>query len=179
VIAIHIYSSIAIAENKFMNNYIFKWLDKQPKIVEQYLASASSEKFPNSTALYLLGTLYLSGELGKINMKKADWCITKAANMGLPEAINSIGDGYYSGDIREKNAEKALEFYKKAAKLGFGPAQFNTGVMLLKNAKCKRDVKKAIFFLDKATRNRNDLGEITKIALRYKIEAKRKLQKHQ
>jgi TPR repeat protein len=173
---------VAVAENQFINSYIFKWLDKQPKIVESYLMSSSREKSPNSTALYLLGILHLNGTFGERNVKKADWYITKAANMGLPEAINSIGDGYYSGDIREKNAEVALEFYEKAASLGFGPAQFNAGVVLLKTAKCKQDLKKAIFFLDKAEKNSDDLGEITKSALRYKIEAKRKFrdfQQHQ
>ena len=97
-----------------------------------------------------------------------------AANKNLPEALNSIGDGYYSGDIRKKNLELALYYYEKAAKLGFGAAQFNAGVVLLNNHKSKKDLKKAIFYLDLASKNERDLGEITKAARKYLKLAKSK-----
>lgn len=162
------------ANNVFISKYVFEWGAKDPTIVEKYLRSSIS----NPVSSYILGTLYLTGTILKKDLQKADWYITKAANMNLPEAINSIGDAYYSGDIRPRNIEKALENYQRAADLGFGPAQFNAGVVLIKTAKNQKDLKRAIFYLDKASKNHDDLGEVAKVAKRYKLSAKIKLRSY-
>lgn len=128
-----------------VNNYVTMWIDKNPKAVEQYLLANIKEPY----CCFMYGTLFLYEK----NMKKADIYITKAANMGLPEALNSIGDGYYSGDIRPKDHKKALEYYRLSAKKGYGVAQFNAGVVFLKYAKTKRGVRKAIYWLNKAINN--------------------------
>lgn len=159
------------ADNNFISNYVFNWADN-PKVIEEYLTKSAKD---NSISAYILGTLYLTGDILKKDLQRADWYITKAANKNLPEALNSIGDGYYSGDIREKNIDMALYYYEKAAKLGFGPAQFNAGIVLLKIGTTKDKIKKSIFWLDKASKNKDDLKEITQKALKYKKDAETKL----
>ncbi len=161
--------------NEFIANYVFKWGDKDPKIVEKYLRAT----IENPKSSYILGNLYLTGTILPKNLQRADWFITKAANCGYAPAINSIGDGYYSGDIRSKDITKALKCYEKAAKMGFGPAQFNAGIVLFRNAKCKKDLKLAILYLDKASKNRNDLNDMVEVAGRYKLDAENKLRAYQ
>lgn len=103
----------------------------------------------NPYCCYLLGTIYLTEK----NLKKANKYITKAAEMGSLEAINSIGDGYYSGDIREKNHKEALKCYVEAAKRGNGTAQFNAGAVYYKYSKSINTLNKAIYWFDKASKN--------------------------
>lgn len=130
---------------KFVDEYISTWLDSNPETVKQFLL----KNIDNPYCCFMYGTILLQEK----NFKQADIYITKAANVGLPEALNSIGDGYYSGDIRPKNHTKALEYYRRAAKSGYGPAQFNAGVVFLRYAKTKRGVRKAIYWLNKAISN--------------------------
>jgi len=162
----------SFADNVFINRYVFEWGEKNPEVVENYLR-ASLEQNPISG--YILGNLYLWGIFLPKNLQKADWYITKAANMNLPEAINSIGDGYYTGDIRPRNIKRALNCYKKAAKMGFGVAQFNAGIVLLNIAKTKTELQLAIFYLDNAAKNRNNLKEVADAANKYKRSANEKL----
>lgn len=160
------------AQNVFINNYVFSWIDKNPKVVEKFLLSG----LQNPDCSYILGRLYL-GELSKsfFDLEKADRFLQMAANQNHKAALNAIGDGYYSGDIRKKDLQKALEYYEKSAKLGFGPAQFNAGIVLLRNWKTAKDLRKSIFWLDKASKNLHDLWDITKAAKKYKKEAELEL----
>lgn len=168
----------AFADNQFINSYVFNWGEKNPEIVEKYLRSSIQfDKQKSAVAAYVLGNLYLSGTFLKKDLRKADLYITMAANLGLPEAINSIGDGYYSGDIRKKDVRQALAYYEKAAKLGFGAAQFNAGIVLLRYGKTKKDLQKSILYLDKASKNFHDLNSITKFAQKYKEDAKIKYER--
>ncbi len=177
LITLSLFTLNVFAENKFINNYVFEWCDKDPQSIEKYLKNSINGDKRNANAAYALGSLYLNGIGLKQDIKKADLYITIAANLNLPEAINSIGDGYYSGDIRHKNIKMALEYYEKAAKMGFGPAQFNAGVVLMNSAKSKKDLEKAIFYLDKASKNRDDLNSMTESAKKYKLHAKDKLKR--
>lgn len=179
LIIFSVFTFNVFAENKFINNYVFELIDNDPKLVEKYLKSSVNCEKRNADAAYILGNLYLNGIGLKKNLKKADLYITIAANLNLPEAINSIGDGYYSGDIRPKNIKKALEYYEKAAKMGFGPAQFNAGIVLMNNAKSKKDLGKAILYLDKASKNREDLDDMTKSAKKYKLNAQNRLENYE
>lgn len=138
-------SSNADCFKKSVNNYIATWIDKKPETVKKYLLTNIKEPY----CCFMYGTLLLYDK----NMKKADIYITKAANMGLPEALNSIGDGYYSGDIRPKDHKKALEYYRMSAKKGYGVAQFNAGVVFLKYAKSSKGIRKAIYWLNMALKN--------------------------
>ncbi len=173
VLALLVNSSV-FAGNAFISHYVFAW-EKNPEVVEKYLRAS----FDNPSSVYMLGNLYLFGTILTKDLRKADWYITKAMNRNLPEAINSIGDAYYSGDIRPKNIKKALQFYKRAANMGFGVAQFNAGIVLLNTAKSKSELKLAIAYLDKASKNRDDLGEIADVAKRYKANARKKLMLYQ
>ena len=59
--------------------------------------------------------------------------------------------------------------------MGFGVAQFNAGIVLLNTAKSKAELKLAIAYLDKASKNRDDLEEIADVAKRYKANARKRL----
>jgi TPR repeat protein len=166
------------AANRYISNYVFEWSLKDAAVVERYLLSSAGEPAPNMTAAYILGMLYLEGQILGKNLQMADHYISMAARAGLPEAINAMGDSYYSGDIRKKNAHLALMYYERAAKMGFGPAQFNSGVVFLRTAKNKEDLRKAILYLDKAAKNGDDLGVMTKAALQYRMDAEEKLKKY-
>jgi TPR repeat protein len=166
-------SNIAQANNQFINYYVFKWIDEQPDVVESYLLKS----IPNAEAAYILGTLYLGEYNFPKDLKKANYYLTMSAAQNNPAAIYSIGDGYYCGDIREKNLQKALEYYEKAAKLGYGPAQFNAGIILLNTGKSEMELKRAIFWLDKASKNLDDLNSMTISAKKYKLDAKNKILK--
>ena len=163
-------NSSAFAGNSFINHYVFAW-EQSPEVVEKYLRAS----LDNPSSAYMLGNLHLFGTILPKDLRKADWYITKAMNMNLPEAINSIGDAYYSGDIRPKNIKIALQYYKKSANMGFGVAQFNAGIVLLNTAKSKAELKLAIAYLDKASKNRDDLEEIADVAKRYKANARKRL----
>ena len=172
IIILFVIISQISAQNTFINNYVFFWIDRNPKIVEQYLLFSSQ----NPDCAYILGKLYL-GETSEYfyDLQKANYFLTLAANQNHPAAINAIGDGYYSGDIRKKNLTKALEFYEKSAKLGFGPGQLRAGIVLVRNGKTAEELERSIFWLDKASKNFHDLGEVTKAAKKYKEDVKRKL----
>jgi TPR repeat protein len=163
------------AGNQFIGYYVLNWANIAPAVVENYLKKAAEQPATSAYAAYLLGTLYLDGNILQKDLRKARYYLTLAANLGSPEAINSLGDGFYSGDIFEKNVNCALFYYVKAAKLGFGPAQFNAGIVLLKTAKSKADLRRAIFYLDKASKNCDDLGDITKHAIRFLRNAQEKV----
>ncbi|MDR1289065.1 MAG: sel1 repeat family protein [Holosporales bacterium] len=163
------------AGNPFIEHYVWYWADIDPSVVEDYLKRGAEQPSGSAYAAYLLGTLYLNDNILRKDLWKARYYLTLAANLGSPEAMNSLGDGFYSGDIFEKNTNCALFYYIKAARLGFGPAQFNAGIVLLKMAKSKTDLRRAVFYLDKASKNRDDLGDITKHAMRFLRNAKKKL----
>jgi TPR repeat protein len=158
-------------DNKFINHYVFEWASKDKTVVENYLLKSSD----NPDVTYILGRLYLDGEILEKDINKGLYHITKAVFSDVPAAINLLGDLYYTGDVLKKDIKKAFECYEKAGHLGFGPAQFNAGIVLLKTYKTRKGLRKAIFWLDKAHKNSNDLGSITKVALRYKQDAKREL----
>lgn len=168
-------SSSAFSDNVFINRYVFEWGEKSPEIVEHYLRSSIDN---NPVSAYILGNLYLFGIFLPKSMQKADWYITKAANMNLPEAINSIGDGYYSGDIRPQNTKMALKYYEKAAKMGLGIAQFNAGILLLNTAQTKKALRLALFYLDSAAKNSNNLREVADAAKRYMQNAEKDLKNY-
>jgi TPR repeat protein len=177
-IAAFLFISHSYAGNKFINNYVFEWSFKDISVVKDYLVKSTREPHVNAVASYVLGMLYIDGSILQKNLRMADCFLTIAANMGLPEAINAIGDGYYSGDIRPKDIKKALKYYEKAAEMGFGPAQFNAGIVLFRTYKNKYDLRKAILYLDKASKNGNDLGEVARVALKYKTDAEHKFKKY-
>ena len=162
-ISLLILSSVSGALNRnFVDAYVYKWLEKDSTVSKHYLKANIDDPY----CCYLLGTIYLVEK----NTQLADYYITKAANANSPEAINSIGDGYYSGDIRMKNHKKALECYVKSAGMGYGPAQFNAGAVYSRYAKSKKDLRKAIYWFNKASKN-NDIKELKKYVLICKNNA--------
>ena len=149
-----------------IDNYIFELLPHKSKVAKKYL----KRNINNSYCCYLLGTIYLTEK----DFKNANIYLTKAAEMNSSDAINSIGDGYYSGDIREKNHKEALKCYVKAAKMGNGAAQFNAGAVYFKYSKSIKTLKKAIYWLDKASKN-DDIKDLRKYILICKKTANEKL----
>ncbi|MDR1034746.1 MAG: sel1 repeat family protein [Holosporales bacterium] len=173
---LYILISSCFAGNSFIGYYVLNWASRNASsVVENYLKKSAQRPASNAYAAYLLGTLYLEDNILQKDLWKARYYLTLAANLGSPEAMNSLGDGFYSGDIFERNTNCALYYYLRAARCGFGPAQFNAGIVLLQTAKNRRDLRRAVFYLDKASKNRDDLGDITKHAIKFLKDAQEKL----
>ena len=149
-----------------VDNYIFELLPHKSKEAKKYLNKNKKDPY----CCYLLGTIYLTEK----DLIRANKYLTKAAQMGSLEAINSIGDGYYSGDIRKRNHKEALKYYVKAAKKGNGAAQFNAGSVYFKYSKSIRTLKKAIYWFDKASKN-DDIKDLRKYILICKKTAEERL----
>jgi TPR repeat protein len=144
--------------------------------VENYLTKSVEKSNTDPYAAYILGMLYLEGVILRRDCRKAKHYLLLAAKLGSVEALNAIGDCFYSGDVFPKSTNCALYYYEKAAKSGYGPAQFNAGIVLLNSRKSKTYLLKAVNYLDKASRNSNDLGDVAKHAVKYKKDAQRKIQ---
>ena len=80
-------------------------------------------------------------------------------------------------EANRENRRRSI-WHEKAAKMGFGISQFNAGIVLLNTAKTKKELRLAIFYLDKASKNRNNLKEIADAANRYKQDANKKLKQY-
>lgn len=158
-------SSYALNKDE-VDNYVFELLPHKSKEAKKYLKKNIKDPY----CCYLLGTIYLTEK----DFRKANKYLTKAAQMGSLEAINSIGDGYYSGDIRQKNHKEALKYYVDAAKKGNGAAQFNAGSVYFKYSKSIKTLKKAIYWFDKASKN-DDIKDLRKYILICKKTAEERL----
>jgi TPR repeat protein len=160
----------AFCGNSFIKYYVSKWLEKYPEVVLKYLKRSS-----DVYATYILGLLYLDGIGVQRNLSRAEMYINVAVEAELPCALNLAGDCLYSGTFGRKDQKGALRLYRRAADLGFGPGQFNAGVIMFKDSEGEGNLAEAVRYLRMASRNDEDLGELTKRALLYKRAAEIKL----
>ncbi|RIA87327.1 hypothetical protein C1645_878103 [Glomus cerebriforme] len=79
----------------------------------------------NSIALNTLGNLYENGE--DVDLEKAIYWYSKAAEIGNDEAQYNLGRCYRFGIGVEKNEAKAFEYYKLSADQEYLNAQFQLG----------------------------------------------------
>ena len=70
--------------------------------------------------------------------------IKKAAYMGHPEAMNTLGSLYETGKLSEVNPEKAFRFYRLAAEHGNAKGMKNLGYCYEKGYGVKKNISEAI-----------------------------------
>ena len=79
-------------------------------------------------AIYLLGNLYLGGELGlQKDVRKAIKLYTEAAALGSVEALFNLGSAYEQGEGVGQDRTKAVHFWSKAAMQGHVESRYQLG----------------------------------------------------
>ena len=101
-------------------------------------------------SMLILGGLLLHGRLGEKDPGKAFDLFTKAAELGLPVAMNNIGLMFYEGNGVEQDYARAMEWFKKAAELGYPEAMYNIGWMFYKGNGVEQDYARAMEWFKKA-----------------------------
>lgn len=103
------------------------------------------------TAIYAIGTLYKSANLGPPDYDKAMEWFLKAGNLGYPNAQHSVGLMYKQGGGSVKvDYEKCLEWYHKAALQGYGSAEYSIGILYNQGFGVVQDFVKAREWFTKA-----------------------------
>lgn len=105
--------------------------------------------------------LYLKGEF---NSAYEIW--HELANDGDSDSQAWIGAMYANGDGRTASNEKSFEWYLKAAKKGHAMAAANVGAALYMGNGVKKNIKDAIYWLEKSA-NAGDLNGIFNLAVLY------------
>lgn len=120
---------------------------------------------------YLIARMYQQGQgCERSDEKSAEYYI-RAAQQGVPYAIYAAAECYDKGRGIERNADKANELYNNAL-LSFekkcqsddsdfpsAELQYKIGCMYLKGKGCEIDEDKAIEWLEKSIKNKNDSAE--------------------
>lgn len=84
--------------------------------VEVWMRKKSDAGSP--AAIYALGVDLTIGRLGKTDEKNGLSLIQKAAELGLPVAMNRLGEMYEKAEGVEKDEKKAIVWYRKASAAG-------------------------------------------------------------
>lgn len=107
----------------------------------------------NGDAMYRYAYLFAEGKYVEKDMSVAIEYYKRAAEYGVPMALNNLGVHYLYGDIEEPNPEKALSCFIKAAEAELPLAITNLGKFYFE---INPDADKAIPYLHKA----ESLGEL-------------------
>jgi len=79
-------------------------------------------------ALFLLGSLYETGQAGRADAAKAAQYYRRAADLGLPHAQFNLGNMYASGHGVAADPFESVMWLRRAADAGLPEAQFNLAV---------------------------------------------------
>jgi len=79
-------------------------------------------------ALFLLGSLYETGQAGRADPAKAAYYYRRAADLGLPHAQFNLGNMYASGHGVAADPFESIMWLRRAADAGLPEAQFNLAV---------------------------------------------------
>lgn len=88
----------------------------------------------------------------KSNLEKAFYWYQKAADQGLPIAINNLADMYETGNGVSKDHAKAIKLYEKVANLGHSWGFFSIGSLYERGVIKSKDYKMAYLYFCIATK---------------------------
>lgn len=98
----------------------------RPAFMKKYREMEIKKSVDSPEHMYLIGCAYLNGIDVEINSARAVELITKAAEMGFPEAVGKLADMYLEGQGVEQDydmfiqwSEKKLEYVRKGANTKF------------------------------------------------------------
>lgn len=123
---------------------------------EKYLREATEDN--DTYAMYNLGIMYFSGELGKVNYEEAAKWYEKAANLGLKQAQYNLGTMYDRGQGVKQNFKKAMELYQLAAKQGDSLAKQNIGALYENGEGVEKNIDEAKKWFAEACLDGVELG---------------------
>lgn len=126
--------------------------------------------------------IYAFNNLGSIYEKKGDFkkafnYYLKSANLGESWASNKVGEFYRKGIIQKANLKKAFEYYNKANEASIYSiclySKYNLAHYFYKNGctdlNIKKDISKAIFLLDEASKGGLIIATEELIYIHYSI----------
>lgn len=118
---------------------------------EGYIRKAKNNK--DTSAMYNIGVMHCTGEIGEVDYKMgAEW-FEKAANLGLKEAQYDLGFMYDQGQGVKQDFKKAMVLYMLAAKQGDALAQNNIAVLYEKGQGVPVNIAEAKKWYSKACSN--------------------------
>ena len=125
--------------------------------------AAREEDERADTAGYALATnnlaaLYLSGEGGPADPKKAIRLFEKAANGGIAMAMKNLGDEYKEGKNVPKDLTRARQWYRQAAESSNLDAMIELGLLFYNGHGGAKDHDAAREWFQKAAAGGSDLG---------------------
>ncbi len=147
--------------------------NKEFKKAERFylLSERSKDISVSRLSSYYLGLLYKKNEArGLQNFNEAKRFLTKAAELGLPQAQYELALLYDTGDKIKEDRDQALFWMKKAADSGFVEAEYAYGVYLDRGYKAGEGISQALLYYEKAA-NKGHQRAIKGLALIYKMGA--------
>lgn len=121
---------------------------------ESYIREATNNN--DTSAMYNIGIMHTTGELGEVNYAAAAEWHEKAANLGLKEAQYNLGFMYDQGQGIKRDFEKAMQLYLLAAKQGDPLAQHNIGALYQNGEGVPVNISEAKKWYAKACSNGNE-----------------------
>lgn len=116
-------------------------------------------------AMYNIGIMYYTGELGAINYLEAFKWYKKAAELGLPQAQYNLATMYDYGQGVAQDDKKAFEWYSKASLAGDELAQHNLAYMYEYGQGVDQNLPLAIYWYKKSYINSHDASQVKLIKL--------------
>jgi TPR repeat protein len=123
------------------------WRDTDMKNAFKWFSIAADEG--NTEAQYYLAVTYHEGKVTQKNIREAIYWYIEAAEKGHPNAQYNLGT-IYANEKEVLDYNLSIQYLTLAAKQEHSQAQLKLGKMYV-----KRNLEKAIFWLEKATKNGN------------------------
>ncbi|RJE69305.1 hypothetical protein AMS70_18500, partial [Acinetobacter sp. JS678] len=125
-------------------------LTKDYKDVSEYKSKHDLEKAVKANdaeAIFVLASMYATGEGEKFDQKKALELFEKSAQLGSSNAMLQLGLIYRNGnEVVKKDDQKALIWFEEGAKKGNPSAIHNVGLAYYKGLNVKQDRAKAFTY---------------------------------
>ncbi len=115
----------------------------------------AAERRDVSSAQYILGQMYASGNGVQEDAGKAVRMFMKASDNGNPYADSDLGVCYYEGFGVEKDIGKAFEYFSRAAESGVPEAELCLGNMYASGEGTDKDPVKALEWFKKSANKGN------------------------
>ena len=142
---------------------------KAPNSMAAYRKWCKAGKKNHSEALNSIGSLYITGALGKDNYKKAMEYFEKAIKKKNADAMFSASVLLFKGIGTKQNIPRAKKLLKKSMDLGCSDSQYLMAEYLMKGEFFKKDGKKAMqYYFDAA--NKGNVFALKKIAMFYSTD---------
>ncbi|MGO4998055.1 tetratricopeptide repeat protein [Oceanisphaera sp. W20_SRM_FM3] len=144
--AVPLYEEYELLEWINSNRHLQQVRDKDDcQLVQDIEARAEVLRLP--AYQFLWGDMLAWGVCVPQQSRRGLTMLWKAAEQGLPAALEQLGRYYYDGTLVQKNRERAEPLMQEAASLGFEKAQFTWARWLLSGSGSPLDYPQAYLWL--------------------------------